>query len=82
MRHAEGLAAVQAAFAEGWLRIEPLPDSPPVIAGLHLGELESIALALGTADTLLLMDESDGRSAAGARGIIAYRNPKLIVAGN
>lgn len=39
------------------------------IPGLHPGETESIALALLEAGTLLLMDESEGRAAARARGV-------------
>ncbi len=39
------------------------------IPDLHVGETESIALALTEAGTLLLMDMSDGREAARALGI-------------
>lgn len=69
LRHADARTAIEGALAEGWLKIGSLAGTVPAIPGLHPGETESIALALADAGTLLLMDESDGRAAARARGI-------------
>jgi uncharacterized protein len=54
-RHPNGLAAIEAALADGWLKIESLASPAPHIPGLHAGETESIALALAVPDTTLLM---------------------------
>lgn len=69
LRHPVGLAAIEAALADGWLKIEPLAIPAPDISGLHAGETESIALALSEPGATLLMDEADGRKAARARGV-------------
>jgi len=69
LRHADALAAIQTAFAAGWLKTESPAGPVASIGGLHPGETESIALALASPGALLLMDESDGRAAARARGI-------------
>lgn len=69
LRHADGRAAIEAALADGWLKIESPASPVPPIPGLDAGETESIALALAVPGTVLLIDEAEGRAAARSRGI-------------
>ncbi len=74
LRHPEGRAAIEAALRDRWLRVEPLmATASPIIPRLDAGETESIALALLESETLLLLDEADGRAAA--------RNSDIAVSG-
>jgi predicted nucleic acid-binding protein len=69
LRHDTGCMAVKNALEDGWLRVV-LPEVPrPTLPGLHVGEIEAIQLALGTADSLLLLDESEGRASARGFGL-------------
>lgn len=70
LRHPDGRAAIEAALADGWLKIESLASPAPPIPGLDAGETESIGLALAAPETELLMDEAEGREAARSRGIL------------
>ncbi len=48
LRHAAAASVIDAAFADGWLRVTPLRQAAPgeTAAGLHPGEEEAIVLAL------------------------------------
>lgn len=70
LRHAGARSSIEAAISDGWLKIEPVQILIEPIPRLHIGETESIALALAIPGTLLLMDETDGRTEARKRGIL------------
>lgn len=61
------------ARSQGWLRVTPVNDVEAVAAltadDLDPGESEAIVLAQELHADLLLIDESDGRKAAAARGL-------------
>jgi uncharacterized protein len=67
--HERGRAAVEAALSDGWLLIERPEHPVTALPGLHPGESEAIALALGTADSMLLVDEAEARAAARRMGL-------------
>jgi predicted nucleic acid-binding protein len=63
---------IGAAFREGWLLVEPLPERSAIgelRSSLDLGEAEAIALAAATSAGLLLIDERRGRIAARTHGL-------------
>ena len=65
--HPGGRRAVEQAFADGWIRIEAIRDAglfKTLVASLDAGEAEAICLASNQEGSLLVMDESAGRSAA------------------
>jgi hypothetical protein len=65
-------AAIQAAIREQWVRIEIARDSAllrTLLAQLHCGEAEAIALATELKADLVLMDEREGRQLAAQSGI-------------
>lgn len=69
LRRPEARSAIEAALANGWLRVE---QTLPVVhhaPELHAGELECLALATSGTPTLLLMDEAEGRRVARRRRI-------------
>lgn len=63
---------VNAAATQGWLKVVT-PVNAPLIQtlrqNLHEGEAEAIALAVETSPDFLLMDETDGRTAARQLGV-------------
>jgi hypothetical protein len=67
-----GAAEAQAAKAGGWLQLRT-PASTPLLAHLHhtldAGEAEAIALATELPQTLLLLDDADGRETARRMGL-------------
>lgn len=69
LRHDAGRAAVEKALADGWLCIEAPGTPAPALPGLHPGDTEAIALAMGFPDAVLLIDESEGRAAARGLGL-------------
>jgi predicted nucleic acid-binding protein len=54
-----------------WIGVRTLriPPPPPLVAALHLGEAEVIALALEIGSPLVLLDERAARKIARARGL-------------
>lgn len=67
-----GVRETQQARAEGWLIIQAPQDLAAVSAlpfNLQPGETEALALALELPDSLLLVDDAQGRKAAAALGI-------------
>ncbi|MBI4705628.1 MAG: DUF3368 domain-containing protein [Deltaproteobacteria bacterium] len=52
-----------------WVRIRSASSVPPGLLRLGPGEREALALALGTPDSLVIIDDRDGREAASALGI-------------
>ena len=71
-RHPVAGPALVAARSEGWLAVEALADLRMVNLlrrDLDPGESEAIALASATSADWLLMDESEGRAAAGRLGL-------------
>ena len=65
--HPAAQTALETAFRAGWLIVEPVPDRHLVsllTRELDAGEAEAIALASQTHASLLLVDETEGRSAA------------------
>lgn len=68
LSHAAGQSAIAAAFADGWLVEVQLPLDAPVPNALrHLdkGETEALRLALAHKADRVLIDEKEGRKAAG-----------------
>lgn len=67
------LAVLDEARHQGWLRVTPVENLEAVAAlvavDLDPGESEAIILAKELRADLLLIDESDGRKAAGAQGL-------------
>ena len=64
--------AIEQALQEQWLRVGQAPDSPMLrvlVAQLHRGEAESIALAAGLHADFVLIDEQEGRRIAGSSGL-------------
>ena len=62
----------QQARADGWLIVQTPRDLSPILAlpfNLQPGETEALALALELADSLLLVDDAQGRRAAQKLGI-------------
>jgi predicted nucleic acid-binding protein len=62
---------LDAAIQQRWLRVLPLTNTVPenLAAILHRGEAEAITLALELKADLVLLDESDARSAAKRIGL-------------
>jgi len=74
LSHPASRIRIDAAIAEGWLKIENPPTTPLSLPfPLDPGETEAIALALATRADVLLMDEKRGR--------VAARDNSLVVAG-
>jgi predicted nucleic acid-binding protein len=69
LRQAAARLAIEAALAEGRLRIEPPTSVVGSAPQLHAGESECLALAMDSLPTLLLMDEAEGRRVARRHGI-------------
>ncbi len=71
LRHNAGLGVIDAAFADGWLRVTPLREVVPreIGAVLHSGESEAIALALEQRADLVLLDDGDARRLASKIGL-------------
>ncbi len=64
--HTGGRAALESAFAQGWIHVVALERRVPadLLAALDAGEAEALTLALQTKASLVLLDESAGRSCA------------------
>jgi predicted nucleic acid-binding protein len=69
--NASARKCIEAAMKQDWLRIHRLTNPVPnnLAATLHSGEAEAIALALELKAELVLLDESDARSAARRLGL-------------
>jgi predicted nucleic acid-binding protein len=70
--HSETRELILDAIREGWLIVQPVIDITLVnilLARLHRGEAEAIALAIGIDAELLLIDEREGRQAAREVGL-------------
>jgi predicted nucleic acid-binding protein len=67
LTHVAAQEKISAAFREGWLLVEPVPERSvldELRMNLDVGEAEAIALAVLTSAGLLLIDERRGRTAA------------------
>jgi uncharacterized protein len=67
-----GVREAQHARADGWLVVQAPQTTAPIIRlpfNLQPGETEALALALELPETLLLVDDAQGRKAAAALGI-------------
>jgi predicted nucleic acid-binding protein len=69
LRQAAARLAIDAALADGWLRIERPLSTVGSAPELHAGESQCLALAMDSPPTLLLMDEAEGRRVARRNGI-------------
>lgn len=72
-RHPDQAAqnAIQNAFTEGWLRVQPSTGKVPddLAANLDLGEAEALTLAIELKASLVLLDESAARHRASSLGL-------------
>ena len=78
-----GAAELEAALADGWIRVAPTPMGTWRFEMLDDGEASSIALALeraGASPPLLLMDDARGREHAAAHGLETLDLPGLLLA--
>lgn len=67
-----GTAEIKQAIDSGWLKIVPLQNTQLVAAltrSLDLGEAEAIALAIESDSQTILLDETEGRTAAKSLGL-------------
>lgn len=69
LRSSQAGAAIHAAIEDGWLRVKQPSGCFTPFTGLHRGELECLALVDEMPETLLLIDEAEGRAVARDRGI-------------
>ena len=72
LTHPAGKAAIDLAFRDAWLRVEPLPAADtiwPMPNHLDPGELEAIRLCLHLPADKLLLDDALGRAAARQLGL-------------
>jgi predicted nucleic acid-binding protein len=77
-----GEAELRQAVSDGWIAVTAPPPSlqaPTIGVALHSGEKEAILLAASHAGSLLLMDESAGRSAAKSLGVLVVGVAGILV---
>jgi predicted nucleic acid-binding protein len=81
LRHTAATGLIDAALADGWLRVTPLRQAVPreTAAGLHLGEAEAIALALEQRADLVLLDDGDARRRASEIGLHFIGVPGILL---
>lgn len=71
LQHASAKRSLDEAFCDGWVEAIPLMKPVPehLLAGLHLGEAEALALALEQGADLTLLDDGDARIRAAEAGL-------------
>lgn len=71
LSHPAATGVIDAAFADGWLRVTPLRQAVPreTAAGLHPGETEALALAVEQRADIVLLDDGDARRRAAEIGL-------------
>jgi len=76
-----GVEELEAALADGWLRVAPAPPETWRYAELDAGEASTIALALESrGEPLVLMDDLRGRAVAESLGLPVADVPAVLLA--